>query len=121
MTTKLNMRGTVKGLLNLLKHEPLDRTFERYGDFASNGPAGSAKVIFFGNFKNYSYAFAIETDDGELITKLMAAIRANKRRDDYRSQPSVAEQIRQEKARREANLRAIREGRPLRASGSERP
>lgn len=91
---------TIEQLLAVLKDEPLDRTFENYGNFvyALGGRHGyedpelrrEAKelraVNFFGNFFKLSHVFNIETNDPAVIRPLVKAIRANQRRADYLSQ-----------------------------------
>ena len=65
---------TVAQLLGVMAAHPLDRTFEDYGNFRDRVKGEPGRVIFFGNFRNLAHA-------------LTAAIRANRRRDDYTSQP----------------------------------
>lgn len=83
---------TIEQLIEVLAQHPLDRRFEDYGNFIDRDPEwldGSTKpgvVIFFGNFLTVSHVFNIETDDPEVIERLNRAIKANKRRADYRSQ-----------------------------------
>jgi hypothetical protein len=85
---------TIDALLAVLADEPLDRTFERYGNFANPDPQwikgnpypGLKVTVFFGNFYTVSHAFTIYTDDPETIAKLTATIRANQQRADYLSQ-----------------------------------
>ena len=88
-------------LFRTLLDYPLDRTFERYGDFVGvepelmGGGRLDGKVRFFGNFATVSHVFNVEMDlreDAATIADLTAAIEANKRRADYLSQPSAEQQ-----------------------------
>ena len=91
----------VDKLIEVLVKYPLDRTFELYGNFYINSsidwvvdPKTGRKyyddfpnaVRFFGNFFNFSHVFDIVTDESDIITKLLAAIRTNQMREDYISQ-----------------------------------
>lgn len=90
-------QDTISELLEVLSREPLDSTFERYGNFiywlgGSNGfenPKSRANAKLqgmfniWGNFRHVSHVFNIETNDRELIRSLGRAICANKRRGDY--------------------------------------
>lgn len=99
----------VEILLKRLASEPLDPTFEAYGNFISKNPQGGVYIgrgqyfetgrlypehpgtcSFFGNFLNVSAVFNIDTNDEALITKLEQAIRANQRRADYIAARKVA-------------------------------
>lgn len=79
----------VSVLIEVLAREPLDRTFEKYGNFAIN--EGNGIVRFFGNFLTVSHVFNIRTDDPELVATLIAAIKANKRMPAYQAQPTPAQ------------------------------
>lgn len=90
---------TIDDLIALLAREPLDPTWENYGNFgdqcsldwieawsddATHGEAFRAlsrdrgvAVHFFGNFWDYSHAFSIVSDDEDVIVRLVRAIRAN--------------------------------------------
>lgn len=90
--TRINYNGsrwtgqdpdTLEGLIAVLAREPLDPTFEEYGNFAMplddpqryEAPAGSLR--FWGNFHALSHAFSIDTDDPAVIDRLITAITAN--------------------------------------------
>lgn len=89
---------TVEVLLDVLENHPLDRVFESYGNFAYRAKNKHDREImgnstrFFGNFLTISHVFNIQTNDNDLITKLCKAIRKNKRRPDYLSQPKPLKQ-----------------------------
>lgn len=102
MTTRIVFNGsryagqepaTVDELLVLLENAPLDPRFEHYGDFASRPSTEFLEAYdvapggwcFHGNFLGLSHAFSVTTDDADLVAKFLAAIRANKERDDYRA------------------------------------
>ena len=84
----------IETLLEVLDREPLDHTFERYGNFIM--PLTAATLLaphrhpellglteFWGNFARVSHVFCIRTDDPALIATLTAAIRRNQEREDY--------------------------------------
>lgn len=92
----------IEALVERLQTEPLDRKFERFGNFfyaaasPSKGfgkqtpgfdgtpdtpPAG--EVHFFGNFLHTSHVFNIRTTDRQLMRQLSKLIRANQKRPDY--------------------------------------
>ena len=90
---------SIETLIEVLGREPLDPSFERYGGFVY--AAGSVKhgimdaelreearkgrvVCFFGNFQRVSHVFRIESNDRDVVIRLSRAIRANRRRPDYR-------------------------------------
>ena len=73
---------TIEELLVVLATEPLDHTFERYGNFILP-PRDGHPVRFWGNFARVSHVFSIYTDDQEVIERLTTAIRLNQDRDDY--------------------------------------
>jgi len=98
MTTRVVSNGskwageepdTVADLLDVLKREPLDPTFERYGNFrlASALPGGRR---FWGNFFRVSHVFDIDTNDPETVRAIHCAIIRNKRSDAYRAARKVA-------------------------------
>jgi hypothetical protein len=79
-------------LLKVLAEEPLDPSFERYGNFIvdldhqPDTPRFRRRpgwLNFGGNFANVSHVFSIDTNDPEVIEKLALAIRANQQRSDY--------------------------------------
>ena len=63
-------------LIDVLSSNPLDPTFEEYGNFI-HPDGGALGTRFFGNFAHLSHVFQIDTDEPELIQRLTAAIRAN--------------------------------------------
>jgi len=77
----------IPALKELLKKEPLDRTFERYGNFvmSTDAPAyrGRGYTMIWGNFKNVSAVFDIVTNSKKIIKELTALIRKNQQREDY--------------------------------------
>lgn len=79
---------TIDVLLDVLKHYPLDKHFEEYGNFVIKAPGKPNKLVirFFGNFFNLSHVFEIETDDSNVIKLLTDAIRDNQKRADYQAQ-----------------------------------
>jgi hypothetical protein len=99
MTTTIHSNGggnaqPIEALFARLTSDPLDRTFEHYGDFVlepvdmKGRPMGEAgSVLFWGNFLTYSHVFSVITNDADLIERLTAAIRANQQRSDYLAQP----------------------------------
>lgn len=78
---------TVDQLLAVMAEHPLDRRFERYGNFAQQYTLEPHIWQFFGNFLTISHVFDIRTDEPEAIAKLKAAIDTNRKRSDYKSQP----------------------------------
>lgn len=82
-------------LRELLRTEPLDSTFERFGNFVIRNPMlafkpprlaypdNPAMVHFFGNFANYSFVFSFNTDEQGLIDEMEALIRANQAMPEY--------------------------------------
>lgn len=76
--------GDLAELETLLKTEPLDITFERYGNFVLAGEAGVTR--FWGNFSRVSHVFQIDTDESEVVARLTAAIRANQATSAYLAQ-----------------------------------
>ena len=91
---------SIETLLGVLEKEPLDKTFEDYGNFFGRVHLEDFKkglnnkfaskwedsMHFWGNFKNYSHVFSIYTFDQEIIVKLINAIEDNKQREDYKRQ-----------------------------------
>ncbi len=73
-------------LCDRLASEPLDRTFECYGNFVIAPEDGETLTRFFGNFFTYSHVFSIDTDDPQVIERLTALIRSNQQRADYLEQ-----------------------------------
>lgn len=87
---------TVEQLIELLSREPLDPSFERFGNFILTElrhciflgrdqyiekdlmyPESPGMVRFWGNFHELSHVFQIDTDEPEMIERLTNAIRAN--------------------------------------------
>lgn len=67
--------GTVDVLIDVLGKWRLDKErFRRFTQRQSNGA-----VRFFGNFMRLSHVFDIETNDADVISRLMRAIRNNGR------------------------------------------
>lgn len=77
---------SIEKLLEVMKTEPLDRTFEQYGDFCISMPNTDGALRFWGNFHAVSHVFSIETNDPEVIESLIGAIKANKRLPGYLDQ-----------------------------------
>lgn len=93
---------SIDQLLAVLASEPLDSSFEQYGNFIITNPRhcvylgrnkyqeldpiypDASATRFFGNFANVSHVFNIDTDEPELVATLTAAIRANQKRSDYK-------------------------------------
>jgi len=85
-----NVNKCVDTLVYMLSNYTIEeKFFMRYND---NYPAYDKKIVwanfnpikktengyrFFGNFEGYSFAFHIETDDKEIINRLVNAIRNN--------------------------------------------
>ncbi len=96
--------GDVDELLKMLATHPLDRSFEKYGDFITENPCQGVRsedgtdwvdgprffeaetTSFSGNFLTYSHVFNIYTNHPETIEALTKAIRANQERADYKAQ-----------------------------------
>jgi hypothetical protein len=121
MTTIINSNGggrtlPIEALFDRLASDPLDRTFERYGNFVSLDPEGfdgkaafvPGTVHFFGNFQTYSHVFSITTDEAALADRLTAAIRENQQRADYLAQPDVEAQLVAIEERNAENFRRMR-------------
>ena len=94
---------SIDELLEVLEIHPLDRTFEKYGNFIDKSPRwgrygkgpnpypdNPGVVIFFGNFYGLSHVFNIHTDEAEVIDRLAKTIRKNRRRTDYTGQSKPA-------------------------------
>jgi len=71
----------IEKLKERLKTHPLDPTFEKYGNFAFKGRKG--KYFLFGNFRDISAVFNIETDNQKVFLEMKKLIRENQRRPDY--------------------------------------
>ncbi|MDP9192343.1 MAG: hypothetical protein M3P06_11650 [Acidobacteriota bacterium] len=95
MTTTIRSNGSkwagdspdsIAKLLEVLEQEPLDPTFEDYGNFYTDerNPEGwGEQTRFFGNFFNLSHVFNITSDDEDVVRPLKFAIRRNQGRPDY--------------------------------------
>lgn len=73
-------------LKTVLKNNPLDSTFEDYGDFVYEDDNIKGKYWLFGNFKNLSHVFRIETTDINLVNEIRLLVNENKKRPDYGSE-----------------------------------
>lgn len=63
-----------------LKEYPLDKTFEKYGNFVHwRKNVG----YFWGNFATISHVFDIETTDIKIFRRIKRLIRKNQQRSDY--------------------------------------
>lgn len=83
---------TEENILQDLAAHTLDPSFELYGDFVNPSPEwlsteNAAKytgcTMIFGNFRGYSHAFWLVTDDAALIARISAAVQRNKARPEY--------------------------------------
>lgn len=108
----------IEKLFEMLANYPLNRIFERYGNFITENPINvqlswndvdeetgklckyylasdeqsePGTVHFSGNFFNYSHVFSIRTTNAKLIEELSKAIRANQTRADYLAQDEPGE------------------------------
>lgn len=79
--------ATVDELLAVLAAEPLERSFEIYGNFITSD---DGETRLWGNFHAISHVFSIGTRDPDLIERLTTAIRSNQQRPDYLAQPVPA-------------------------------
>lgn len=68
-------------LYKVLQKEPLDPTFEKYGNFIFPVNAGWR---FWGNFAKYSHVFSIDTNDPVVIDNLIELITNNQNSKEYR-------------------------------------
>jgi hypothetical protein len=100
-----DLPDTLDHLLEVLAREPLDPTFEQYGNFAINlsleqrdQPPGT--IRFWGNFWALSHVFSIDTDEQPVIDQLMAAIRANQATEAYRGAKLAIARLEDERQRR---------------------
>jgi hypothetical protein len=92
-------RGVVADLVATLSAEPLDSTFENYGNFITADPVGlddkplypAGFVNFWGNFVNVSHVFNIVTNEPEVIAELTRLIRANQATPAYLAHRSAAQ------------------------------
>lgn len=77
---------SLENLVEVLGQYPLERRFERYGNFVETD-SKTGKVILFGNFMNLSHVFRIHADTAEEVAHVIEAIRENQKRPDYLTQP----------------------------------
>jgi len=73
-------QSSIAELLEALQSEPLDPTFEKYGNFIINPEpieGIGSPIRFWGNFFGLSHVFQIDTDEPSAIALLTEAIRAN--------------------------------------------
>lgn len=77
---------TIEKLIEVLRNHPLDRSFERFGNFVSKD-SKTGSVSLFGNFENLSHVFNITADTRQEVDAVIKAIRANQKRPDYLVQP----------------------------------
>jgi hypothetical protein len=89
-------------LFQVLASDPLDPTFEEYGNFCCGEPRAAVHLgkgeyadkgpiypdapgmqRFWGNFYELSHVFRIDTDEPELIERLTVAIRTNQATEAY--------------------------------------
>ncbi len=78
------MINTPAELETLLATEPLNYTFECYGNFVAKRENNITR--FWGNFAHVSAVFQVDTSDPEVAARLTAAIRANQQTPAYRAQ-----------------------------------
>lgn len=86
MPTRIHFNGhgflgdpaSLETLFGALERYTLDPSFDGYGGFAIPDEARPGVVRFWGNFFDVSHAFCVETDDGEICARLVAAIKENK-------------------------------------------
>jgi len=88
---------SIEKLIDVLEKNPLDPTFEKYGNFITELDQPGAweepekhkeftgVVGFFGNFHTISHVFNIRTNDKDIIKRLTTAIRKNQKTDAYES------------------------------------
>ena len=83
---------TEENILQDLAAHTLDPIFELYGDFVNPSPEwlsteNAAKyagcTMISGNFRAYTHAFRLVTDDAALIARISAAVQRNKSRPEY--------------------------------------
>lgn len=100
MTTVINSNGskwlgqepdTIDRLCDVLSKEPLDPTFERFGNFVMGSRHGAPKCMirFWGNFAHVSHVFSIDTDEPQVIQRLLAHIRMNQESQAYKDTKSM--------------------------------
>lgn len=62
---------TLDQLYAVLQSEPLDPTFEKFGDFAlRDAPEFPDAIRFWGNFFTVSHVFSIDTNDPDVIATI---------------------------------------------------
>ena len=82
---------TIEKLLEVLAAQPLDRSFEAFGNFVTPCERKPSFTSIFVNFYHLSHVFNIDSNDPAIVERLSAAIRANQRRPDYLSQSTYEE------------------------------
>lgn len=86
---------TIEDLCDVLTREPLDRSFECYGNFViTPDDEIGGPTRFFGNFANLSHVFNIDTDEPKTIERLTSLIRANQQTTGYLAQDEPVEKNR---------------------------
>lgn len=76
---------SIATLIEVLKTETLDPTFENYGNFITYPTIEHDNLVrLFGNFQTVSHVFQIYGTEAEL-RGVIEAIRANQARDDYKA------------------------------------
>lgn len=90
------IEAAIDALIEMLNDHPLNRLFEKYGDFVERDARNlrgewlegvENAVSFFGNFFDRSHVFSIVSNDPHHVERLCAAIAANRQRPDYLRQP----------------------------------
>ena len=88
--------AAIDALIEILRDHPLNRLFEKYGDFVERDARNlrgewlegvENAVSFFGNFFDRSHIFSIVSNDPDHVDRLCAAIAAKRQRADYLRQP----------------------------------
>lgn len=90
------IEAAIDVLIEILRDHPLNRLFEKYGNFVERDARNlrgewlegvENAVSFFGNFFDRSHVFSIVSNDAHHVERLCAAIAANRQRADYLRQP----------------------------------
>lgn len=89
-------QAAIDALIEILRDHPLNRLFERHGNFVERDARNlrgewlegiENAVSFFGNFFDRSHVFNIVSNDAYHVERLCDAIAANRLRADYLRQP----------------------------------